>query len=104
MESPKSKPLLIIESNSRIRELVDSMDSKLTPLEAEKKKLVMEAKAIHKKEQEIKKCCWDEIEEALLQEGFIDGKDVSLSIRDGVLYQDPAHSHDLGSLLKSLFS
>lgn len=104
MKPQKSKPLMILESNKDIHEMFSAMETEVEPLAKEGSELIDRLREIKNNVASIQQRHWKEIEARLLRDGIIDSKDVSLSVRDGVLYMDPKDAHGgLGELLSRLF-
>jgi hypothetical protein len=105
MKEPQSKPLMILDHNKDIGALFAAMELEVEPLAKQGEKFLEQLAAIKKDIDAVQKRHWSMIEDKLLADGHIDSKEVSLSVRDGVLYMDPKRNiRDLGDLLGKLFT
>lgn len=100
----KSKPLVILSSHPEIETIFLEMENEVDPLATEGAQLMDKLKELKSKVSEIQGKHWKEIENKLLRDGLIDSRDLSLSVRDGVLYMDPKDLRDgISELLSRLF-
>lgn len=103
-QKPQSKPLLILESDDEISSMFQEMETEIDPLASEGEKLIHQLQEVKQKIDKIQSNHWRSIEKKLIERGLIDSKDVSLSLRDGVLYMDPKQQiNNLADLFGKLF-
>lgn len=88
MVSINSKPLLRVTDSKKVESLCSKLKEEIIPVMEQLDHQVSVLYNLQKQKEAIKEKYWVDIRRVLLDQGYIDQLEVSLSIRDGVVYLD----------------
>jgi hypothetical protein len=83
-----SKALLNISDSKKVETLCNSLDQELIPISEKIDTAVFAVYSLQKEKEILRQNYWNRIKKVLLDQGYIDQLDVSLSLRSGVTYLD----------------